>query len=396
MTRAVTRAVIAGVGQTEFSARSGRSEARLAVEAVLDALADARLDPASVDGLVTFAHDSTHEITVARNLGLDGLSYTGRTTYGGTDYCTTVLQARLAVEAGLATTVVCYRAFNERSGMRFGRGFGEGFGAFSPGLSDETDQWSLSVPFGLRTAAGWIGMYARRMMHEHGLTSADLAEVSVAARAHAATNPAARFYRRPITTEDHQESRMIVEPLRLLDCCLETDGGAAVVVTTEDRARETGRPYAVIAGVATAAGPDQHLMASYYRPDILDFGELTRVADQVWNRAGLGPADIDVAVLYDHFTPMVLAQLEAWGFCERGEAKEFVRDGNIRVGGRLPVNPHGGQLGEAYLHGMNGINEAVRQLRGEAANQVPGARHVLVSAPPGTPSSGMILTMGAT
>jgi len=388
------RAVIAGVGQTEFSSNSGRTEARLAVEAVLAALSDAHLPPESVDGLVTFAHDSTHEVTVARNLGVDGLSYTGRTTYGGTDYCTTILQACLAIEAGLATTVVCYRAFNERSGMRFGRGFGEGFGSFTPGLSDETDQWSLSVPFGLRTAAGWIGMYARRMMHEYGLTGADFAEVAVAARTHAATNPAARFYRRPITVADHQGSRMIVDPLRLLDCCMETDGGAAVVITTQERARDTGRPHVGIASVATGSGPDQHMMASYYRPDILDFGELRRVADQVWSRSGMGPADIDAAILYDHFTPMVLAQLETWGFCERGESGDFVRDGNIRVGGRLPVNPHGGQLGEAYLHGMNGINEAVRQLRGEAANQVPGVRNILVSAPPGTPSSGMILTMG--
>lgn len=390
----MSRAVLAGIGQTEFSAASGRSETRLAVEAVLAALEDARIDPLDVDGLVTFAHDSTHEIAVARNLGVNGLTYTGRTTYGGTDYCTTILQARMAVEAGVASTVVCYRAFNERSGMRFGRGFGEGFGSFTPGLSDETDQWSLSVPFGLRTAAGWIGMYARRMMHEHGLTSADLAEVSVTARHHAATNPAARFYRRPITIDDHQGSRMIVEPLRLLDCCMETDGGAAVVVTTEERARDTGRPYVVIADVATASGPDQHLMSSYYQPDMLDFGELTRVADQVWARSGLSPADVDVAILYDHFTPMVLAQLETWGFCARGEAKEFARDGNLRIGGRLPVNPHGGQLGEAYLHGMNGINEAVRQLRGEAVNQVPRARTALVSAPPGTPSSGMVLTMG--
>ena len=251
---------------------------------------------------------------------------------------------------------------------------------------------SITARQRLRTAAGWIGMYAQRYMWEYGVESVDLAEIAVAARAHAATNPAARFYRRPITVADHQGSRMIVEPLRLLDCCMESDGGVAAVVTTEDRARVTGRGYARIAAVATAAGPEQHLMTSYYRPDILDFGELAGVADRVWSRSGLGPGDVDLAILYDHFTPV---QLETWGFCDRGGAKDFVRDGNILVGGTLPVNPHGGQLGEAYLHGMNGINEAVRQVRGEAVNQVPGARAVLVSAPPGTPSSGMILTIGS-
>lgn len=390
------RAVIAGFGQTDFSSCSGRSEANLAVSAVVTAMEDANLGLENVDGLVTFAQDTTHEVVIARNLGLSGLTYTGRTTYGGTDYCTTVLQAKMAVEAGVASTVVCYRAFNERSGMRFGQGFGVGFGSSTAGLSAETDQWGLSVPFGLRTAAGWIGMYAQRYMWEYGATSVDFANVSVSARAHAATNPSAHFYQRPITVEDHQASRYIAEPLRLLDCCLESDGGVAVVVTTEGRARAAGSAYAVIASAATASGCDQHLMTSYYRRDILDFDELNSVAAQVWRDTGLGPSDIDLAILYDHFTPMVFAQLEAWGFCNRGEAKEFTKDGNIQVGGVLPVNPHGGQLGEAYIHGMNGLTEAVRQLRGSAVNQVAGAHRVLVSAPPGTPTSGLILTNDVT
>ena len=248
-------AVIAGIGQTDFSPRSGRSEARLAVQAVVMAIADARIPASSVQGLVTFNSDTTHEIVIARNLGLDRLAYTGRTTYGGSDYCTTILQAKLVVEAGVADAVICYRAFNERSGLRFGQGFGVGFGASTEGLSAETDHWSLTVPFGLRTAAGWIGMFARRYLWEHGLDSADLAPVAVAARGFAATNPQAYFYARPITAAEHQESRFIVEPLRLLDCCLETDGGVAVVVTTEELAVASGSDFVAIAAAATAVGP---------------------------------------------------------------------------------------------------------------------------------------------
>jgi len=394
--RPVTRrAVIAGVGATDFSVDSGRTEAVLAVQATLAALADANILPSSVDGLITFAADTTPEVVVQRNIGAQGLNYTGRSQYGGTDHCSTILQAKLAVEAGVASRVVCYRAFNERSGQRYGQGYGRGFGGTSA-PNAETDLFAMTVPFGLLNAAGWVAMYAQRYMWLTGTTSRDLANVSVAARAHAATNPAARFYGRPITVDDHQASKLIVEPLRLFDCCLETDGGVAIVVTTEDIARNAGSDYVHIAGVASGSGVDQQMMATYSRDDSVMFDEIDRVARLVWERSGLEPDDIDVAILYDHFTPMVLAQLEAYGFCGRGEAKDFVADGNIHLGGKLPVNTHGGQIGEAYIHGMNGIAEGVRQTRGTAVNQIAGARTVLVSAPPGTPSSGLILTSAAT
>lgn len=388
------RAVIAGIGSTDFSMESGRTEAVLALQAVLAALSDAHIEPKAIDGLVTFAADTTPEVVIQRNLGVPGLNYTGRTQYGGTDHCSTVLQAKLAIEAGVASTVVCYRAFNERSGQRYGQGYGRGFGSSSPGLTAETDLFAMTVPFGLLNAAGWIAMYAQRYLWRYGASSADLASVSVAARAHAATNPAARFYGRPITVDDHQASRLLVEPLRLLDCCLESDGGVAVVVTSEDTALAAGSDYVHIAGAASASGSDQQIMATYSRDDIIAFDEIDRVARSLWRQTGLGPDDIDVAILYDHFTPMVFAQLEAYGFCARGEAKDFTADGNIQIGGSLPVNTHGGQIGEAYLHGMNGITEGVRQVRGSAVNQVDGAATVLVSAPPGTPSSGLILTAG--
>jgi acetyl-CoA acetyltransferase len=378
---------IAGIGATEFSMSSGRSELRLAVEAVLTALADAGIAPADVDGLVTYTSDGSPEIAVARAIGSNELTFTGRVHYGGGDAAGAVRLAAMAVATGAAKVVVCYRAFNERSGDRYGQGL-HGLPAQA---SAEAAQFGWSLPFGLVNAAGWMGMFARRYMHEYGATSADFGRVAVAARRHAATNPAARFYQRPITLADHQRSRWIVEPLRLLDCCLESDGGVAIVVTDQARASEgPGGPVAIRAA-AQGAGRNQHLMAGYYLEHPLDFPELAVTSRQLWAQAGIGPDDVQVAILYDHFTPMVLAQLEGYGFCPRGQAAQFVATGGIELGGRLPVNPHGGQLGEAYLHGMNGINEAVRQARGTAVNQVPDVEHVFVGTPPGGPTSGLIL-----
>jgi acetyl-CoA acetyltransferase len=210
--------------------------------------------------------------------------------------------------------------------------------------------------------------------------------VAVVDRKYAATNPAAYFHGRPITLADHAASRWIVEPLRLLDCCQETDGGQAIVVTSVERARDLRRPPAVVAAAAQGAGRRQEQMTSFYRDDLTGLPEMAVVARQLWRTCGLTPADLDVAILYDHFTPFVLMQLEEFGFCARGEAADFV------AARRLPLNTHGGQLGEAYLHGMNGIAEAVRQLRGTAVNQVPGACRTLVTAGTGVPTSGLVLT----
>jgi acetyl-CoA acetyltransferase len=176
-----------------------------------------------------------------------------------------------------------------------------------------------------------------------------------------------------------------------LDCCQESDGAQAIVVTSVERARDLSQPPAVIRVAAQGAGHDQDMMTSYYRESISGLPEMGLVARQLWNTTGLGPDDIDVAIIYDHFTPFVLCQLEEFGFCKRGEAKDFLRDGNIELGGRLPLNTHGGQLGEAYIHGMNGIAEGVRQVRGTSVNQVGGAEHVLVTAGTGVPTSGLIL-----
>jgi acetyl-CoA acetyltransferase len=379
-------AAIAGIGATEFSKNSGRSELQLAAEAAAAALADAGLRPADVDGLVTFTMDSNAEIAVARELGVGELRFFSQVGYGGGAACATVQQAAMAVATGAADVVVCYRALNERSGHRFGQ---VSRAAVVAATSSGVDN-GWHYPMGLGTPAATVAMIARRYMHDYGATSQDFGLVTVADRRHAAVNPHAWFYQRPVTLAEHQASRWIAEPLRLLDCCQESDGAVAVVVTSLDRARDLPQPPAVIRAAAQGSGPGQFVMTSYYR-DELGLPEMGVVARQLWQQAGIGPRDVRVAVLYDHFTPFVLLQLEELGFCPRGEARHFIAGGMIELGGGLPVNPHGGQLGEAYIHGMNGINEGVRQVRGTSVNQVGGDGPVLVTAGTGVPTSGLIL-----
>jgi acetyl-CoA acetyltransferase len=292
----------------------------------------------------------------------------------------------MAVASGQAQTVVCYRAFNERSGHRFGQA------STRPGSASSALEMSWHVPYGFATPAAWVAMQARRYMHEYGATSEDFGRVAVAMRRHAATNPRAWFHGRPITLEEHQASRWVVEPLHLLDCCQESDGGVAIVVTGAARARDLPGPPVLITAAAQGSGPNQMMMFGYYETDVAALPAMGVVGRSLWRRSGLGPVDVRTAILYDHFTPFVLLQLEELGFCGRGEARDFVADGGIELGGRLPVNPNGGQLGEAYIHGMNGIAEAVRQVRGTSVNQVADVDHVLVTAGTGVPTSGLILS----
>ena len=378
------RTAIVGIGQTEFSKESGRSELQLACEAIKAALDDAWLAPADVDGLITFTLDSSEEMEVARNLGIPSLTMFARVPYGGGAASGTVAQAAMATASGAASVVVCYRAFNERSGLRFGD-MGRSITEMPPFLS-----WY--APYGLLTPASWVALHAQRYMHTYVVTNLDFAPIAVVDRRHAATNPDAWFYERPITVDDHQASRWIVEPvLRLLDCCQESDGGVAVVVTTADRARDLRQTPALITAAAQGATFDGELMTSYYRDDLTGLPEMGVVAGRLWADSGLGPDDISTAFLYDHFTPFVLMQLEELGFCGRGEAKDFATVENLSIGGRLPINTSGGLLGEAYIHGMNGITEAVRQVRGTSCNQVDDVTHVLVTAGTGVPTSGLIL-----
>jgi acetyl-CoA acetyltransferase len=381
------KAAIVGIGQTEFSKRSGRTELRLAVEAIGAALEDCGLSPRDVDGMSAFTMENNPENEVIHSLGGGDLRFFSRIHYGGGAACGPIHQAAMAVATGAAEVVVCYRAMNERSEQRFGAGVQDR--PSTPKTEEVHFGWY--APYGLLTPAAWVAMFAQRYLHTYGATTEDFGRVAVADRKHAATNPHAWFYERPITLEDHQESRWVVEPMRLLDCCQESDGAVAVVVTSPERARDLKQKPAMIRAAAQAMASDQKMMTSYYREEISGIPEMGLVAQQLYATAEIGPQDIQTAVLYDHFTPFVLAQLEEFGFCGRGEAKDFIRDGRIELGGALPVNTHGGQLGEAYIHGMNGVAEGVRQIRGTSANPVPDVEHVLVTAGTGVPTSGLVL-----
>ncbi|HQR05168.1 MAG: lipid-transfer protein [Proteobacteria bacterium] len=382
------RVAIAGVGTTEFSKNSGRTEIRLAMEAVLAALADAGIDPSEVDGLSTYTMDNVPEREVFRLLGGKKLKFFSRIYEGGGAACAPILHGAMAIHSGVADVVVAYRAMNERSWYRFG----SGVGGWEPGPMVESVHFGWYITHGLVSPASWIAMAARRYMHDFGVTSEDFGRIAVSARDFAATNPAAFFYQKPLSLEEHQKSRWIAEPLHLYDCCQESDGAVAIVMVSAERARSLKQKPVLVAGAAQGMADDQQMMTSFYRSDISALSEMKLVADQIYAMADLKPDDIQTAVLYDHFSPFVLPQLEVFGFCKRGEAKDFIRAGEHTRTGRLPVNTHGGQLGEAYIHGLNGVAEGVRQVRGSSVNQVKGAKNVIVSAGTGVPTSGLILT----
>ena len=378
MARLRTDAAIVGVGQTEFSKNSGRSELQLAVEAARAAIADAGLTPADVDGMVTFDSDANDELAMIRSLGIPELRWVSRTIRGGMGSGSSVHQAAVAVTSGAVNNVLVFRAFNERSGRRFGQPMG----------ASRNPAANMYMPYGLDTPAKIYSLWFQRYMDTYNVTSEDFGRYTVAARKYASTNPNAWFYNRPITIEDHQSSRWIVEPiLRLLDCCQESDGGVALVVTTAERARDLDASGVRIAAVDTSHLDGGDIMYEYYRPDSAAYPEAGALGAHLFEAAGLTPDDIDVAMIYENFSPFVFLQLEAYGFCGPGEAKDFIAEGNIDIDGRLPVNTNGGLLGEAYIHGVNLVIEAVRQVRGTAANQVKDVEHAMM----GVGRSGMIL-----
>lgn len=379
------KTAIAGYGATEFSKNSGRSELRLAVEATLAALADAGIDPAEVDGMSSFVMDNNGEQEVFRAIGGKDLKFFSRIGQGGGASCAPLQQAAMAISCGVAKVVVCYRAMNERSEYRFGAPLT----ALPPNADNVV--FAYHCANGLMTPAAMMGLMMRRYMHDTGATSLDFAHYAVTARKHAATNPNAFFYGKPITVEEHQASRMIADPLRLLDCCQESDGAVAFVVTSAEHARDLRQKPVYIRGAAQGSPAGALGLAGYYRDDIAPRDECAAAARQIFDQARMTPKDLQAAVIYDHFGPSILPSLEGYGFCEKGEAKDFIKDGNIEIGGTLPLNMHGGQLGEAYIHGMNGIAETVRQLRGTAVNQVPNLTNMLVTGGSGVPTSAAIL-----
>ena len=374
---------IAGIGCTKYSARSGTTVLNLALEACRAAGADAGIDMDEIDGVVSYHFgDSVPSMAVATGLGLPAARYAVEFSSGGNAANLIVQTAAAAIEAGLATNVLCFRAMNGRSGLRLGGGRE----LSSRGITQYT------APFGWITYPQAMAMWCRRHMIKYGTTSEQLGAVAVSFRRNAADNARAMM-REPITLADHQASRMIVDPFRLLDICLESDGACALLVTSAGRARDLRRKPVYILGAAYGGGPSQgdDLFDAIRWPEHAQ-NYAKYIAADLWGSAGVGPRDIDVAEIYDCFTYSVIMQLEGFGFCREGEGGAFVEAGAIARDGELPVNTHGGLLSEAYIHGLNHVVEAVEQLRGDAgARQVADAELALTTAGAMTCGSALVL-----
>jgi acetyl-CoA acetyltransferase len=363
-------AAIAGVGYTPLTKNSGVSPLELALGAIRAAVADAGLTLFDIDGLATHhLNDSAAPSAVRVALGLQDVTWVHEEFGGGSKAPLTVGAAALAVHAGLARHVVVYRAMNGRSGVRMGGSSGP-----SPALDQQYES-----PYGLLAPAHSYGLGARMHMNRFGTTAAQLGTIAVQQRAFAADNPRA-LMRSPMTLDDYFASRPIADPFRLFDCCLETDGACALVVTTAERAADLRPPPVAIAGFAATIGPDG--WSDGRTP--LTTTAAANLAPRLWAMAGVGPEDVDVAEIYDAFTFAVLVQLEDYGFCAKGEGGPMIESGVTARGGALPVNTHGGFLSEGYIHGINHIAEGVSQLRGDAGpRQVPDAEVALCTAQPG-------------
>lgn len=352
---------IAGVGETTYNRSSGRSVQSLALEACSAALEDSGLATGDVDGIVSFSYqnDSVTTQAVATGLALDGLSYSLDLNLGGQAPCFAVMHAAMAVHTGLATNVLVYRALNGRSGQRVG----------SVRAKLPTSQYRY--PIGLTAYPQFIALWAQRYLYEVGLEAGRLGAVPIAQRRYAMLNERA-IISKPLDEATYLASPMIVNPFRLHDCTAEVDGACALLVTSAERARDLRHRPAVIGGAAWATGRgsgydigDNHAWPDYTR------NCQSVLASALWASAGLGPKDMDFAEIYDCFSSSVVFGLEGLGLVGRGEALDFISAGETWLDGAIPTNTNGGMLAEGYLHGMNTLAEAVRQIQGRS-----GARQV--------------------
>jgi acetyl-CoA acetyltransferase len=384
---------IIGTGNTDYSPKSGRSVLTLATQASLAAIRDAGLEPDDIDAVVRCDFDVVTHNDLANSLGLTNLTFWGHAGPGGSAPAGMMTQAVGALMSGQAKYVLAYRSMNGRSGFRLGKGRLQ---ATTGPIGGNGTFEEFFVPYGLVSAGQMWAMLAQRHMHEYGTQQEHLGRIAMACRARANANPGAQMHGRSMTMHDYLAAPMISSPLRLFDYCLETDGACAVVVTTADRAADRPKNPVLVSAVAQAVIPDMqggHGSPTLMRPDPLAFPSAT-VAALVYQRAGLGPPDIDLAQLYDCFTITVLVQLEDYGFCKRGEGGPFAASGAIDMGGSLPINTSGGNMSDGYLHGMTHIVEGVRQLRGESTSQLDGAETCLVTSGLPIITGAMILKRG--
>jgi acetyl-CoA acetyltransferase len=395
MTDFERRSIISGVGQSAVGRRLGRSGLDLTIEAALAAIADAGLTPADIDGLATypgagggagagFSGPGSPEVQDALRLNLGW--HTGGIE--GAAQLAAIVNAVLAVGAGLARHVLVYRTVTEASeqgaGGRQGIGLGGGGGGGVPRMGG-TMQWT--IPFRAYSAANWLALVAHRHFHEYGTTPEQLAMIPLNARRNAGLNPRA-VYRDPMTLDDYFASRMVTSPFRLYDCDAPVDGSTAVIVSAADHAAGVDHPVARVEAVGTALRG---------RPSWDQFDDMTTMAArdagaQLWTRTDLTPADVDVAELYDGFSFLAMVWLEALGFCGKGESGPFVEGGHrIALGGDLPLNTQGGQLSGGRLHGFGFVHEACLQLRGGAGDRQVAGAEVAAVANGGGPIAGALL-----
>ena len=372
----MTTAVVAGIGGLPFAKDLQMTERRAGALAITAALRDAGLQATDIDGMTRSVWERTTEMEMARVLGAGNLRYFGSVDYGGGAGAPLIGQAAMAIEHGIADVVVVWRARNRGSG---GRPWA--------GQMPAEGQDQFERPHGVVRPVDGMALLARWWMHRYGWTREDLAEVALRQRAFAAGNPAA-LLRTPLTLDDYLGARMVAEPLCLFDCCLETDGALALVLTSAERAAGLDLLHApvTVRGYAWGSGSDTYAMTSLYAED-LGVTPARDVARELWRRTGLTAADMDVAQLYDGFSPQVLIQLHEYGFCDEGEGPAWLRRADA-----TPVNTSGGGLSEAYVHGFNLLVEGVRQVRGDAANQVAGVEHSLVTSGNVVPTGAVVFS----
>jgi len=365
------KTAIVGIGYSRsaenpgaFSKNSGVDVLTLTVRAAREACADAGLDPRDIDGIVTYSifDDSVRSNVVSTALGAKSITYASNLVGGGNYASFAVFEAAQAVYHGICNYVLVFRSLNGRSGVRMGHW---GAGAGSGGRPRVGGDAQFSSIYGMAGAPSQYAFEARRYMDLYGVTSRDFAEWAVNSRSNAVKNPRATM-RKPITIEDHQNSRLIADPYRLLDCCQETDVACAMIVTTAERARELRENRVLIsAGIGGGSNP---------MPDIMDTS-MIHLGPQLLRAADIELSDIDLFEGYDAFTDLPMRMIEDMGWCKRGEAKDFIKDGRIGLDGELPSSTHGGLINEGYCHGFNNVLEAVQQVRGEAEDLCPDWRN---------------------
>lgn len=354
------RYAIAGVGETDYTRGSGCTTRALGTRAVRNALDDAGLEPADVDGMLSYSfNDSTFSPEIAGDLGIRLNFYMD--VYGGGSSTEALIGIAIGViEAGMCETVVVFRAMNGYSQVRIG-GTGRRGGAVSGGALH-------TVPYGWSSAGQWFSQTFMRHMYDYGTTPEQVATVKVVHSEHASNNPKA-YYKHRVTVNDVLSSRMIVKPLHLLDCCVETDNGTAIIVTSRERARDCRHTPALIKSVVGRCCKPRADMHYQSGPISTVAGHYAR--ELLWPNSGVTPEDIDITGSYDAFTFTTLLQLEDYGFCAKGEGGDYVSNGTIRLGGHRPNNTSGSHLCEGYTHGQSMVIENVRQLRRDVDDSCP-------------------------